>query len=140
MKKTTSESLQLGGSVDDARRAGKVAVLNTTTRELTAVRAGAVTVTAEADSMRDGDDLTSTAATVTSTAGDATLTVSGGHLSNGAFQLAQPLLVPGPKTWDGPVSGDTFALDFQQQIAANDPLRTGTYSRTLTFTLSTSTP
>ena len=36
----------------------------------------------------------STAATVTSTAGDATLTVSAGHLSNGAFQLAQPLLVP----------------------------------------------
>ena len=57
MKKTTSKSLQVGGSVDDARRAGKVAVLNTTTRELTAVRAGAVTVTAEADSMRDGDDL-----------------------------------------------------------------------------------
>ena len=54
---TGSESLQVGGSVDDARRSGKVAVLNTTTRELTAVRAGAVTVTAEADSMRDGDDL-----------------------------------------------------------------------------------
>ena len=188
-----SGSLQLGGSVDDARRSGKVAVLNTTTRELTAVRAGEVTVTAEADSMRDGDDLApitgsktivvapyvappveggvggtvpatlsltlgtaptfgafqagvertytaSTAATVTSTAGEATLTVSGGHLSNGAFQLAQPLQVPGPKTWNAPVTNDTFALDFQQQIAANDPLRTGTYSRTLTFTLSTSTP
>ena len=83
----------------------------------------------------------STAATVTSTAGEATLTVSGGHLSNGAFQLAQPLRGPGRRRrGDAPITNDTFALDFQQQIAANDPLRTGTYSRTLTFTLSTSTP
>ncbi len=84
----------------------------------------------------------STAATVTSTAGEATLTVSDpGHLANGAFTLAQPLEVLAlPKTWTAPVTNDTFAIDFQQKIAASDPLRTGTYSRSLTFTLSTSTP
>jgi hypothetical protein len=32
------------------------------------------------------------------------------------------------------------SLDFKQTIGASDPLRTGTYSKTLTFTLSTTTP
>ena len=32
------------------------------------------------------------------------------------------------------------ADQFKQSIAANEPLRTGTYSKTLTFTLSTTTP
>ena len=84
----------------------------------------------------------STAATVTSTASEATLTVSDhGHLANGAFTLAQPLEVLAlPKTWNAPVTNDTFAIDFRQKVAANDPLRTGSYSRSLTFTLSTSTP
>ena len=31
-------------------------------------------------------------------------------------------------------------LTFKQAIGANDALRTGTYSKTLTFTLSTTTP
>ena len=51
------ETLAVGGSVDEARRAGKVAHLDTATRELTALRAGSATVAVEADSMRDGDDL-----------------------------------------------------------------------------------
>ena len=51
------DGLAVGGSVDEARRAGKVAHLDTATRELTALRAGTVTVAVEADSMRDGDDL-----------------------------------------------------------------------------------
>jgi hypothetical protein len=32
------------------------------------------------------------------------------------------------------------ALSFKQHIGANDALRTGTYSKTLTFTLSTTAP
>jgi len=79
---------------------------------------------------------------VTSTAGDATLSVSDpGHLTNGTFSLPQPLQVSGaPRSWNGPVSNDQFTLGFTQAIGANDALRTGTYSKTLTFTLSTLTP
>jgi hypothetical protein len=32
------------------------------------------------------------------------------------------------------------SLDFEQAIGATDPLRTGTYSKTLMFTLSTTAP
>jgi len=79
---------------------------------------------------------------VVSTAGDATLSVSDpGHLANGAFTLAQPLQVTGvPKSWTAPVSHDLVTIGFRQPIGANDPLRTGTYSTTLTFTLSTTNP
>jgi hypothetical protein len=38
------------------------------------------------------------------------------------------------------VSNDAVALEFKQSIGANDPLRTGSYSKTLTFTLSTTQP
>jgi hypothetical protein len=31
-------------------------------------------------------------------------------------------------------------LSFKQPVASTDPLRTGTYSKALTFTLSTTTP
>ena len=43
-------------------------------------------------------------------------------------------------TYNAPVSNDTVTIAFQQNIAANDALRTGSYSKTLTFTLSTTTP
>ena len=43
-------------------------------------------------------------------------------------------------TYGGPVSNDAVALQFSQQIDANDALRTGAYAKTLTFTLSTTTP
>ncbi len=94
-------------------------------------------------------------ATVISTAGDAALAVSDpsptatGHLVNvvnGTFSLASPLLaggVPLPATvhtWSAPASNDQVSFDFGQHIASTDPLRTGTYSKTLTFTLSTTTP
>jgi X-Pro dipeptidyl-peptidase len=84
----------------------------------------------------------STTATVTSTAGDATLSVSdSGHLANGTYTLPQPLQVTGvPRVYGAPVSNDAFSIGFKQPIGANDPLRTGTYSTTLTFTLSTTTP
>jgi hypothetical protein len=88
------------------------------------------------------DYAASTTASVVSTAGDATLSVSDpGHLANGAFALPAPLQVLGiPRTYDGPVSDDAVRLDFKQPIASTDALRTGTYSRTLTFTLSTTRP
>jgi hypothetical protein len=31
-------------------------------------------------------------------------------------------------------------IEFSQLVNSNDPLRTGTYSKTLTYTLSTTTP
>jgi arabinogalactan endo-1,4-beta-galactosidase len=84
----------------------------------------------------------STTADVVSTAGDATLTVSDpGHLVNGTFALPQPLQVLGvPKIYSAPVSHDVVTIGFRQPIAATDALRTGTYSTTLTFTLSTTNP
>ena len=84
---------------------------------------------------------TSTTANVISTAGDATLSVDGGKLSNGTFTLSEPLQITFSKsTWTAPVSNDPVAIAFKQHISATEPLRTGIYSKTLTFTLSTTTP
>jgi hypothetical protein len=99
-----------------------------------------------------GDYFASTTATVLSTAGDAALTVTDpdaahpGHLVNGTYVMAQALKVGGAplpatvKTYMGPVSGDPVPVTFEQPVAATDPLRTGTYAKTLTFTLSTTSP
>jgi hypothetical protein len=100
-----------------------------------------------------------TTANVISTAGDAALSVadagaSPGHLVNGAFVLPSALqaranggafgTVSGSPltllTYTGPVSNAPVAIDFQQAIASTDALRTGTYAKTLTFTLSTTNP
>ena len=83
-----------------------------------------------------------TTANVISSAGDATLTVSEpGHLTNGAFSLAEPLRVEfSQAAWTGPVSNDTVDIAFKQLVKSTDPLRTGSYSKTLTFTLSTTNP
>jgi hypothetical protein len=105
------------------------------------------------------DYTTSTTATVISSAGDATLSVvdgsanAPGHLVNGAFSLAQALQAgvagafapvsgtPSPlKTWSAPVSNEVVTVGFKQHIGSTDALRTGTYSKTLTFTLSTTSP
>ena len=43
-------------------------------------------------------------------------------------------------SYTGPVSNDSVSLAFRQRIGANDALRTGTYSKTLTLTLSTTEP
>ena len=43
-------------------------------------------------------------------------------------------------TYSGPMSNDSVTLNFAQSIGANEALRTGTYSKTLTFTLSTTQP
>ena len=109
----------------------------------------------------------SSPATVTSTAGDALLSVADpspqntGHLVNGSFFLPQPLQARARNaantgtaynnvgstasplnllTWSAPISNDAVTLGFSQRINANDALRTGTYSKTLTFTLSTTQP
>ena len=83
-----------------------------------------------------------TTANVVSTAGDAALTVSApGHLANGVFTLPEPLRVELSKAaWTAPVSNESVAITFKQLIKAGDALRTGTYSKALTFTLSTTTP
>jgi hypothetical protein len=110
------------------------------------------------------DYFATTTAVVTSTAGDALLSVSDpdtvapGHLVNGTFSLPEPLQMRGRKsdaqgtaynpigatfnllTWSGPVSNDPVSLDYKQTIKSSDALRTGTYSKTLTFTLSTTNP
>jgi X-Pro dipeptidyl-peptidase len=88
------------------------------------------------------DYAASTNATVTSSAGDAALSVSEpGHLTNGAFSLASPLQVALAKSaWTAPVSNDNVKVDFTQHIDAGEALRTGRYSTTLTFTLSTTNP
>ena len=84
----------------------------------------------------------STTASVISSAGDATLTVGDpGHLVNGAFTLPEPLQVAFSKsTWTAPVSNEGVGVTFKQLIKNTDPLRTGTYSKTLTFTLATTMP
>ncbi|WP_081686092.1 M1 family aminopeptidase [Candidatus Solirubrobacter pratensis] len=111
------------------------------------------------------DYIGSTTAGVVSTAGDAALSVTDagstapGHLVNGAFSLPTALKASAASpagtsngggsvsgsplslvTWAAPVSNDAVAIDFTQSIGSTDPLRTGSYSTTLTFTLSTTTP
>jgi hypothetical protein len=104
-------------------------------------------------------------ANVISTAGDALLSVTDssatapGHLVNGAFSLPTALKAVGTSpagtstgagslsgspltltTWSNPISNDPVQVLFTQSIGANDALRTGSYSKTLTFTLSTTAP
>jgi hypothetical protein len=106
-----------------------------------------------------------TTANVISTAGDARLSVSDadtahpGHLVNGSFVLPQPLQAQASSpngtggafaavggsplqllSYAAPVSNDAVTLGFKQVIGVDDPLRTGTYGKTLTFTLSTTNP
>ena len=65
---------------------------------------------------------------------------------NGTFALPQPLLAAGQplpatvKTWSAPTSNEAVPVAFTQPIGASDALRTGTYSKTLTFTVSTTSP
>jgi hypothetical protein len=104
----------------------------------------------------------STTATIVSSAGDTTLSVSDrgatatGYLVNGAAALTQPLQVRAKDgafapvgssasptnllTYTTPVFTDTATVDFKQTIPTGEPLRTGTYAKTLTFTLSTTQP
>jgi hypothetical protein len=101
-----------------------------------------------------------------SSAADGTLSVAdpsavnSGHLMNGTYVLAEPLSAaatsfsgtgfpsaPVPSTaapstlltWAGPANED-ITLTFTQPIGAGEVLRTGSYSKTLVFTLSTTQP
>jgi sugar phosphate isomerase/epimerase len=105
------------------------------------------------------------ASTVTSTAGDAALSVvdasttAPGKLVNDTFSLPSALTVRAvnaaqtnpayvavsgtPTTllsYTGPTTADAVTLGFRQAIGATDVLRAGPYTKTLTFTLSTTTP
>ena len=88
-----------------------------------------------------------TTANVISTAGDATLTVSDpstnhpGHLVNGSFFLPQPLQGLGTVKAYAPGLQRRRHRDVQAGRSAR-PTRCapGSYSKTLTFTLSTTTP
>jgi hypothetical protein len=44
------------------------------------------------------------------------------------------------KTYGAPVSNDVVTVQFRQPVSSTDALRTGVYSKTLTFTLSTTNP
>ena len=106
-------------------------------------------------------------ANVISSAGSATLSVSDpsstatGRLVNGTFSLPSPLRARATSaagvggalanvggsaspttllTYANPISNDAATVAFRQAIGANDALRTGTYSKTLTLTLSTTEP
>jgi sugar phosphate isomerase/epimerase len=112
---------------------------------------------------------TAVGASVISTAGNATLAVTDpsttatGHLVNGTFALPSALQIraanaanPTPAyaplsetantplnllSYAGPTAGaDTVTIGFRQAIGATDTLRAGAYNKTLTFTLSTTTP
>jgi len=43
-------------------------------------------------------------------------------------------------TYAGPSNQDAVTIGFRQAIGATDVLRSGNYAKTLTFTLSTTTP
>jgi hypothetical protein len=104
---------------------------------------------------------------VISTAADAELSVADpssfatGHLVNGSFALAHVLRAQATSPaavsagygdvggasaptsllgYGGPVSLDTAVISLLQHIDATDALRTGAYGKTLTFTLSTTSP
>jgi hypothetical protein len=111
------------------------------------------------------DYLASTTANVVSTAADAALSIADGsatapgHLVNGTFVMPQALQVHATDaanpttsfapvaaapvtllTYTAPISNDAVALEFKQPIAAGDALRSGSYTKTLTLTLATTTP
>jgi hypothetical protein len=108
-----------------------------------------------------------TTANVISSAGDATLSVADpssnatGRLVNGTFSLAAPLQAKATSAlgagfalaavggsgsptsllmYSGPASNDAVTLSFSQDVGASEALLTGSYSKALTFTLSTTTP
>jgi PKD repeat protein len=102
-----------------------------------------------------------TSVQVTSSAADALLSVGDptatavGRMTNGSFALRERLevgtdaaltAVPPADSpvalvqFPGPVTLASVPIRFRQHIDADEPLRTGTYAKTLVFTLSTTTP
>jgi hypothetical protein len=142
-----SEETEIGGSVPQVLSLA----FNQPTANLGTFRPG---VTADYTATLD--------ATVTTSAANAALTVhdastnAPGHLVQGSYVLPQALQVragggafapvggasaPTPLvSYPGPKSLDAVAIALKQPIAATDGLHTGAYGKTLTFTLSTTTP
>ena len=108
---------------------------------------------------------TSLAATVTTTTGDAALSVTDpdtanpGHLVNGTFSLPSALTARATSanqtnpayaavsgtplsllSWTGPTTSEPIQFGFRQAIGATDILRSGSYAKALTFTLATTQP
>jgi hypothetical protein len=105
-----------------------------------------------------GAIINSSAASATLSVADPSTTASG-RLVNGSFALAQALQARATNaanpntafapvsanpvtllTYTTPASNDAVTIGIKQPIGSTDPLRTGSYSKTLTFTLSTTTP
>jgi hypothetical protein len=113
------------------------------------------------------DYTTSTTATVLATSGSSLLSVSDssttttGHLVNADYALPSALqaratsakgtgsaladvggaTAPTPLlSYPGAANDSAVTLEFKQHVDTTDPLRAGKYSKTLTFTLSTTTP
>jgi hypothetical protein len=106
----------------------------------------------------------SVTALVTSTAGNATLSVSdpgdgSGKLTSGSAQFASPLQVRAANaanpssafaplsgtpvtllSWPKEISNDPVTISIRQSVSANEPLLAGGYAKTITFTLSTTQP
>ena len=64
--------------------------------------------------------------------------------TNGATPTADFAALTGtPRTlltWSRAISSDPVTLAFKQSVSAAETLRAGTYGKTLTYTLSTTTP
>ena len=108
------------------------------------------------------DYTTTMTATATSTGADAALSVidpsssATGRLVNGTYALTSPLQVSadggayaplrtdnGPlalAAWNTPITNRNVQIGFKQSIGQTEGLRTGSYGKTLTFTLSTTQP
>ena len=164
---TRTETFTVTGSVQDLDVVTATGTVGGTVSATLALTLGAPAAFGPFTPGLAKDYLASTTAQVTSTGGDATLSVADpsaqatGRLVNGAFSLTQPLTVRASNaattagnyaavgwtstpltllTYGGPISSDPVALQFKQSIDAGEPLRTGSYAKTLTFTLSTATP
>jgi uncharacterized delta-60 repeat protein len=114
-----------------------------------------------------GEYETSVAASVTSSAESTALSVADpsatsiGRLTNGVFSLTQAIQARATNaanqntafapvtgsanpltllTYNAAISADQVTIGLKQPILANEALRTGPYGKTLTFTLSTTTP
>jgi hypothetical protein len=114
------------------------------------------------------DYTASTTASVLATSGDALLSVfdpattATGHLVNADYTLPSALQAKASSTigtasgafadvggaanptslltYTGAANDKTVTLNFSQHVGQADPLRAGRYSKTLTFSLSTTTP
>jgi hypothetical protein len=98
------------------------------------------------------DYTASLTATVTTSTPDAALSVSDpsttapGHLVQGSYVMPSALRVQGQTlpatvaTYTGPKSNDAVPVTFTQHVDATDGLHSGAYGKTLTFSLTTTTP